>query len=60
MIDVDRSFTDITKWNNSGKVISNYIRYHNLRNFYNRMDDELEIYNAYPKVNYRYLIIPKI
>jgi len=60
VIDVDRSFADITKWNNSGKVISNYLRHRNLRNFYYRMDDELEIYNAYPNVNYRYLIIPQI
>lgn len=60
MIDVDRSIADLETWESSGNVISNYMRMHKLKNFYQRMDDEIEIQQAFPEVHYRYVITPKV
>ena len=60
VIDVDRGLSNLPEWNSTGNTISNYLRFRKLKDYYHRIDDEVEIQAAFPDVNYRYLIVPKV
>lgn len=40
-------------------VISNLLRYREIRNYYYRMNDHIEVQYAFPNVNFRHVIMPK-
>jgi hypothetical protein len=60
VIDVEKAFNDMQTWNKTRSSVQNYLRARNFRNYYERMDDQFSIQQAYPKVNYRYVIVPKV
>jgi hypothetical protein len=60
VIDVDRGLSNLPEWNSTGNTISNYLRFRKLKDYYHRIDDEVEIQTAFPEVNNRYLIVPKV
>ena len=43
IIDVDRGASIMEQWDTSGNVISNYLRYKKLQDYFSRMDDEIEV-----------------
>jgi hypothetical protein len=59
IIDVDMNMAAMPEWSSSGNLISNYMRLKQIRNFYKRMDDEIQIETAFPDINYRYIIMPE-
>jgi hypothetical protein len=60
VIDVDQALNQVHVWNKTGNSVQNYLRARSLRNYYERMDDQFSIQQAFPKVNYRYVIVPKV
>ena len=60
VIDVDKALSEVHIWNKTGNSVQNYLRARSLRNYYERMDDQFSIQHAFPRVNYRYVIVPKV
>lgn len=60
VIDVDKALSEVHIWNKTGNSVQNYLRARSLRNYYERMDDQFSIQQAFPRVNYRYVIVPKV
>lgn len=42
-----------------GNTITNYLRYRDIKNYYKGLNDVIEVQKQFPKVNYRYFIIPQ-
>ena len=59
VIDLDRSYPILPQWNTSGNAVSNYLRQRRIRDYFLRLDDEIEVQHAFPDVKYRYVISPK-
>ena len=60
VIDVDRALNQVHIWNKTGNSVQNYLRARSLTYYYKRMDDQFSIQQSFPKVNYRYVITPKV
>ena len=41
-----------------GDTITNFLRYKDIKEYYNGMDDILEFQRAFPDVNFRYYVQP--
>lgn len=52
------AYTTLNKTNETGNSIDNWMRYHELKSYYSNMNNVFEVMRQYPKVNYRYLLIP--
>jgi predicted patatin/cPLA2 family phospholipase len=60
VIDLDSSLSlGPRAWKSEGNSIQNYLRLRKWRDYYQRIDDELEVRRAFPEVQYRYVISPK-
>ena len=46
------------KFKSDGTTITNFLRYKDIRDYYNGMDDVLEFQRAFPDVNFRYYVQP--
>ena len=46
------------KYKSDGTTITNFLRYKDIRDYYNGMDDVLEFQRAFPDVNFRYYVQP--
>jgi hypothetical protein len=47
-------------WESKDKAEESYLRYKQIRSFYDGMDDVLEFKMAYPDVNFRHLVFPSV
>ena len=44
--------------NSTGNTIENILRYRQIKSYYSGLNNVIEVMREYPKVNYRYLLMP--
>ena len=61
IIDLDKNLAGVPpSWNETGNSLSNFMRFRKIRDYYQSADNEFEAQWAFPDVQFRYVISPRV
>ena len=48
----------MTPWKDPNNAFDNYMRYRDVKSYHSQVNDVFGMMQSYPKVNYRYVVLP--